>query len=72
MTRSASDRAGTLEPGKLADIVVVEGDPLVGIGQMQHIHSVIQGGELLVSDGRLVWPPSGGSEASRLPAPERQ
>ncbi len=58
-----ADRVGTLEPGKLADIVVVEGDPLVDIGQMQHIHSVIQGGELLVSDGRLVWPPSGGGVA---------
>jgi imidazolonepropionase-like amidohydrolase len=53
-----ADRLGTLEPGKLADLVVVDGDPLADISALQCIHTVVKGGEVLVRDGQLLWPPS--------------
>lgn len=49
-------QVGTLEPGKLADIVVVNGDPLADIRAMRNIHTVMRGGETLVRDGALLWP----------------
>jgi imidazolonepropionase-like amidohydrolase len=42
------DLIGTVEPGKLADLVVVDGDPLEEIGTLvdeDRIHLVIQGGQ---------------------------
>ncbi len=42
---------GTLEPGKLADLIVVDGDPLADIGllqQRERISLVMQGGEIAV------------------------
>jgi len=39
-----SDRIGTLEPGKFADIVAVEGDPLKDITLLQHPAMVMKGG----------------------------
>ena len=47
------DRVGTLAPGKLADIVVVDGDPLVDISAMERIHIVVKDGELVFNNGRL-------------------
>lgn len=41
------DRLGTIEPGKLADLVVVNGDPLASIRNLLEIEWVIQ-------DGRVV------------------
>jgi imidazolonepropionase-like amidohydrolase len=43
------DRLGTLRPGKLADLVVVDGDPLRDIGVLQHRDrlSVMQGGRFV-------------------------
>ena len=40
------DRLGTLEPGKLADLVVVDGDPLRDISVLQDRQrlSVMKGG----------------------------
>jgi imidazolonepropionase-like amidohydrolase len=40
------ERLGTLEPGKLADIIVVDGNPLTDLGAMDAVLSVIKGGEL--------------------------
>jgi imidazolonepropionase-like amidohydrolase len=37
---------GTLEPGKLADIIVVAGDPLTDLAAMDRVIAVIKGGEL--------------------------
>ena len=51
-----ADTLGTLEPGMLADIVVVDGDPLADIGAIRRIHTVIKGGEVVVSGGAMVWP----------------
>jgi len=49
-----ADDLGTLAPGKLADLVVVAGDPLSDITAMQRIHTVIKGGENLVHDGGVL------------------
>jgi enamidase len=37
---------GTLEPGKLADIVIVAGDPLTDLAAMDSVIAVIKGGTL--------------------------
>jgi imidazolonepropionase-like amidohydrolase len=42
-----SDRVGTLEPGKFADIVAVNGDPLADVTTLEHIHFVMKGGEVI-------------------------
>ena len=47
------DQFGTLEPGKLADLIVVDGDPLQDIAilqQRQKIQLVMKGGEIIRSD----------------------
>jgi imidazolonepropionase-like amidohydrolase len=49
-----ADAVGTLAPGKLADIVVVDGDPLQDISALQRMHMVVKGGELLVRDGGML------------------
>lgn len=36
---------GTLEPGKLADILVVDGDPLTDLDALKHTYAVIHNGE---------------------------
>jgi imidazolonepropionase-like amidohydrolase len=48
------DKLGTLEEGKLADIVVVGGDPLAGIEVVRDVDLVFKGGKLLVKEGRLL------------------
>ncbi len=39
-----SDRIGTIEPGKFADIVAVNGNPLDDISILQHVSFVMKGG----------------------------
>jgi imidazolonepropionase-like amidohydrolase len=39
---------GTLEAGKLADIVVLSGDPLAGVENLLRVQMVIKGGEVVV------------------------
>ena len=39
---------GTLEAGKLADIVVLNGDPLADAQNLLEVHMVIKGGEVVV------------------------
>jgi imidazolonepropionase-like amidohydrolase len=39
-----SDKIGTVEPGKLADLVAVAGDPLADIGELQHVRFVMKEG----------------------------
>ena len=46
------DRAGTLEPGKFADVVVVEGDPVDDITSLARVQAVFKGGELAI-DNRI-------------------
>ena len=42
------DELGTLEVGKLADIIVVDGDPLANIEDMRRVTVVIRDGEIIV------------------------
>jgi imidazolonepropionase-like amidohydrolase len=49
-------QVGTLEPGKLADIVVVDGDPCTDMAAMRRVHTVVKDGEVVVRHGGLVWP----------------
>ena len=42
-----SDRVGSVEPGKLADLVAVPGDPLQDITQLQKVGFVMKGGQVV-------------------------
>jgi imidazolonepropionase-like amidohydrolase len=42
-----ADRVGTLEPGKFADIVAVQGDPLTNVRVLENINFVMKGGEII-------------------------
>jgi imidazolonepropionase-like amidohydrolase len=41
------DRIGTLETGKLADVIVVDGDPLADISQIGNVTHVFKDGNLV-------------------------
>lgn len=45
------DRLGTLQPGKIADIIVVDGDPLSDIAQVGNVMWVIKDGRIYKRDG---------------------
>lgn len=45
-----SDRIGAIEPGKYADIVAVNGDPLSDITVLQHVDFVMKGGVVYKGD----------------------
>ena len=45
-----SDRLGTVEPGKLADLVAVAGDPLANIGELEHVRFVMKEGVVYKHD----------------------
>ena len=42
-----SDKVGTIEPGKWADIVAVEGDPLADVTTLERVKFVMKGGEVV-------------------------
>ena len=56
-TRNGADllglggRIGTLEPGKIADLVVVDGDPLADISRLGNVACTIQGGRIVMRKG---------------------
>ena len=53
--QGVDDKLGTVAVGKLADIIVVDGDPLFDISILQHrVSHVIKGGVVFVVDGKLV------------------
>jgi len=41
------DRVGTIEPGKLADIIAVAGDPLEDLSELERVIFVMKGGEVV-------------------------
>lgn len=45
------DEIGTLEPGKIADIIIIDGNPLVDILDLQNVRMVIQSG-VVATDNR--------------------
>jgi imidazolonepropionase-like amidohydrolase len=47
------DRIGTLEPGKLADMVLIDGNPLTSISDLLKVVTTIKDGRI-VSDRRSV------------------
>ena len=44
-----ADRVGTLEPGKFADLIAVEGDPLADVCALETVRFVMKGGEVVKS-----------------------
>jgi imidazolonepropionase-like amidohydrolase len=47
-----SDKIGTIEPGKWADIIAVDGDPLQDVTRLQHVKFVMKGGEVVKNEYR--------------------
>jgi len=45
-----TDKVGTLDSGKFADIIAVYGDPLQDITTLQHVKFVMKGGEVVKND----------------------
>ncbi|HEX3352989.1 MAG TPA: amidohydrolase family protein [Terriglobales bacterium] len=41
------DRIGVIEPGKFADLIAVAGDPVADITELEHVHFVMKGGEVI-------------------------
>jgi imidazolonepropionase-like amidohydrolase len=46
-----SDRIGTIEVGKLADLIAVDGDPYRDVTLLERVSTVIKGGQVVVYDG---------------------
>jgi imidazolonepropionase-like amidohydrolase len=42
------DQLGTLEPGKLADLIAVDGDPSRDVAALSRVRAVFQGGRRVV------------------------
>jgi imidazolonepropionase-like amidohydrolase len=55
-----SDRVGSIEKGKFADLIAVSGDPLSDITEMQRVKFVMKGGVVARNDL-----PTVGSSASQ-------
>jgi imidazolonepropionase-like amidohydrolase len=45
-----SDRVGTLEPGKWADVIAVDGDPLTDVTTLEHVRFVMKGGQVVKNE----------------------
>jgi len=42
------DELGTLQPGRLADVIILDGDPLADLEAMQRVTVVIKGGQIVI------------------------
>lgn len=47
-----SDKIGTIEPGKWADIIAVDGDPLADVTTLERVRFVMKGGEVAKNEYR--------------------
>jgi Tol biopolymer transport system component/imidazolonepropionase-like amidohydrolase len=62
---------GSLEPGKLADLVVLDGNPLEDIRQTEKVSMVMKDGVLYDADLTQLWPDNpGGPTGRRADGPE--
>lgn len=50
-----TDRVGTIEKRKFADLIAVSGDPLTDITEMQRVKFVMKGGDIVRSAGSSGW-----------------
>jgi predicted amidohydrolase YtcJ len=50
------DELGTIEPGKLADIIVIDGNPLANIDAMQHVDIVVKDGGVWYAESAAYGP----------------
>jgi len=46
------DKVGSIEPGKYADIIAVQGDPLSDINVLEHVGFVMKGADVIKNDWR--------------------
>ena len=59
-TRTAAEQLqklsdfGTVEPGKVADLLIVEGNPDQDIQALGSVHTVIREGQIVVREGKLI------------------
>jgi imidazolonepropionase-like amidohydrolase len=44
------DRIGTIEPGKIADLIAVSGDPVADVDELERVRFVMQGGHVFRND----------------------
>jgi hypothetical protein len=49
-----SAQLGTIEPGRLADLVIVDGDPLEDISELNRVKAVVRGGVWIAADALTV------------------
>ena len=58
------DKLGTLEPGKLADVLVVRGLPDQNLDDLSKVELVIRDGEIVVQGGVALLPPRSRTDAA--------
>ncbi|MCX6552209.1 MAG: amidohydrolase family protein [Acidobacteria bacterium] len=68
MLLDMADKLGSLEAGKLADVIVVDGKPDLNLDDLQRIDLVVKDGLVLIKGGQLVTPRHV-PEPLRKPAP---
>jgi imidazolonepropionase-like amidohydrolase len=45
-----SEKVGSIEPGKFADVIAVSGDPIADIGELEHVKFVMKGGTIVKNE----------------------
>ncbi len=45
-----SDRVGSLEPGRFADLIAVQGDPLADVAVLEHVKFVMRGAQIVKNE----------------------
>lgn len=48
-----ADQIGTLQPGRCADLIAVEGNPLDDIGSLQRVHAVVKDGRVYTTSRQV-------------------